>query len=79
MFVFYDRLEYFTAILCNFWSIGIGCGHLVYFLKFWYVWTKTNLATPLMVAMLVFAGELFGLSELDDCNRPPHYCDASLT
>jgi hypothetical protein len=33
------------AIYHNLWQYGIACGHLVYFVPFWYVWTKKNLAT----------------------------------
>jgi hypothetical protein len=29
--IFYDRLEYFTAVWYNVWPFGIVCGHLVYF------------------------------------------------
>jgi hypothetical protein len=29
--IFYDHLEYFTAILYNLWPFGIVCGRLVYF------------------------------------------------
>jgi hypothetical protein len=36
--VFYDHLEYFTAIWYSLWSFGI-------LFTFWYVWTKKNLAT----------------------------------
>jgi hypothetical protein len=43
--IFYDHLEYITAIWYNLRPFGIVCGHLVYFLKFWYVWTQKNLAT----------------------------------
>jgi hypothetical protein len=32
--LFYDHLEYFTAIWYNLWPLGIVCGHLVYFLRF---------------------------------------------
>jgi hypothetical protein len=32
--IFYDYLDYFTAIWYNFWPFGIVCGHLVYFLRF---------------------------------------------
>jgi hypothetical protein len=32
--IFYDHLEYFTAIWYNLWLFGIVCGHLVYFLRF---------------------------------------------
>jgi hypothetical protein len=47
--IFYDHLEYFTAIWCNLWLFGIVCGHLVCF-PFWYVWTKINLATLSSIA-----------------------------
>jgi hypothetical protein len=43
--IFYDHLEYFTAIWYNLWPIGVVCGHLVYFSPIWNVWTKKNLAT----------------------------------
>jgi hypothetical protein len=43
--IFYDHLEYFTAIWYNLLPFGIVCGHLVF--TFWYVWTKKNLATLL--------------------------------
>jgi hypothetical protein len=39
--IFYDRLEYLTAIWYNLWPFDIVCGHLVYFSR----WTKKNLAT----------------------------------
>jgi hypothetical protein len=42
--IFYDHLEYFTAIWYK-WPFGIVCGHLVYFFTFWYVWNKKNLTT----------------------------------
>jgi hypothetical protein len=29
--IFYDRLEYFTAIWYNLWPFGIAYNHLVYF------------------------------------------------
>jgi hypothetical protein len=32
--LFYDHLEYFTAIWYNLWPFGIVCGHLVYFSHF---------------------------------------------
>jgi hypothetical protein len=44
--IFYDQLEYFTAIWYSLWPFGIVCRHLVFF-PFWYVWTKKNLATLL--------------------------------
>jgi hypothetical protein len=44
MFVF---LKYFLAIWYNLRPFGLVCGHLVYFIPSWYVWTKKNLATLL--------------------------------
>jgi hypothetical protein len=32
--MFYDHLEYFTAIWYNLWPFGKVCGHLVYFFQF---------------------------------------------
>jgi hypothetical protein len=32
--IFYDRLEYFTAIWYNVWPFCIVCGHLLYFPHF---------------------------------------------
>jgi hypothetical protein len=32
--IYYDHLEYFTAIGYNLWPLGINCGHLVYFSHF---------------------------------------------
>jgi hypothetical protein len=32
--IFYDHLEYFTAIWYNLWLFGIVCGHVVYFSHF---------------------------------------------
>jgi hypothetical protein len=32
--IFYDHLEYFTAIWYNFWPFDIVWGHLVYFYRF---------------------------------------------
>jgi hypothetical protein len=32
--IFYDHLEYFTAIWYNVWPFGIVCGNLVYFSRF---------------------------------------------
>jgi hypothetical protein len=32
--IFYDHLEYFTAIWYYLWPFGIVCGHLVYFSRF---------------------------------------------
>jgi hypothetical protein len=32
--IFYDYLEYFTAIWYILWPFGIVCGHLVYFSRF---------------------------------------------
>jgi hypothetical protein len=29
--IFYDHLEYFTAIWYNLWTFVIVCGHLVFF------------------------------------------------
>jgi hypothetical protein len=48
--IFYDHLEYFTAILYNLWPFGIVCGHLVYFSRFgmfgqrqiWQPWSATD-------------------------------------
>jgi hypothetical protein len=42
--IFYDHLEYFAVIWYILWEFGMVCGHLVYFLPFWYFWTKKNLA-----------------------------------
>jgi hypothetical protein len=50
--IFYDHLEYFTAIWYNLWLFGVSCGHLVYFFPFWYVLTGKNLATLLRVMIL---------------------------
>jgi hypothetical protein len=32
--IYYDHLEYFTAILYNLWPFVINCGHLVYYFHF---------------------------------------------
>jgi hypothetical protein len=32
--IFYDHLEYFTAIWYHLWLLGIVCGQLVYFSHF---------------------------------------------
>jgi hypothetical protein len=32
--IFYDHLEYFTAVWNKLWPFGTVCGHLVYFLRF---------------------------------------------
>jgi hypothetical protein len=32
--IFYNHLEYFTAIWYNLWPFGIVCGRLVYFYHF---------------------------------------------
>jgi hypothetical protein len=32
--IFYDHLEYFTAIWYYTWQFGIACGHVVYFSHF---------------------------------------------
>jgi hypothetical protein len=32
--IFYDHMEYFTAICYNVWPFGIVCCHLVYFSQF---------------------------------------------
>jgi hypothetical protein len=48
--IFYDHLEYFTAIWYNLWPFGIVCGHLVYFssfgmfrpIKFWQPWLEVE-------------------------------------
>jgi hypothetical protein len=45
--IFYDHLEYVMAICYNLWRFDLVCHHLVYFLPFWYIWTKKNLATLL--------------------------------
>jgi hypothetical protein len=43
---FYDQLDYFTALWYILWPFGIICVRLVYLVfRFWYVWTKKNLAT----------------------------------
>jgi hypothetical protein len=47
--IFFDRLEYFTAIWYNLWPFGIACGHLLYFSKFgtfgsrkiWQPWSRS--------------------------------------
>jgi hypothetical protein len=46
--IFYDHLEYFTAIWYILWPFGIVCGHLVYFIPFWYVKSNKNLATLIL-------------------------------
>jgi hypothetical protein len=43
--IFYVHLVCFTAIGNILWSLGIFCGHLVYFSPFWYVVRNLNLAT----------------------------------
>jgi hypothetical protein len=44
--IFYDHLEYFTALWYNLWPFGIGSlWSFSIFFPFWYVWTKKNLAT----------------------------------
>jgi hypothetical protein len=43
--IFYDQLEYLTAIWYNLRQFGIVCGYLIYFFLFWNVVTKRNLAT----------------------------------
>jgi hypothetical protein len=48
--MFYDHLEYFTAIWYNLWTFGIICGHLVYISRFgmfgprkiWQPWLRGN-------------------------------------
>jgi hypothetical protein len=47
--IFYDLLEYFTAIWYNLQPFGIDCGHLVYFFRFGTFGQNTNLATLLTV------------------------------
>jgi hypothetical protein len=37
--IFYDHLEYFTAIWSNIWPFGIVRGH---FYLFWYVWSRSR-------------------------------------
>jgi hypothetical protein len=43
--IFYDLMEYFTAICYNLWQFGIVGGHLIYFFPIWYAWSKQNMAT----------------------------------
>jgi hypothetical protein len=51
--MFYDHLEYFMDVWYILWAFGIFHGHLVkfvviwYIFQFWYVWSKTNLASLL--------------------------------
>jgi hypothetical protein len=42
--IFYDHLEYFTAIWYNLWPFGKVCRHLVYFFQFGMFGPKKNLA-----------------------------------
>jgi hypothetical protein len=35
----------FNGHFVSFMAVGIVCGHLAYFSRFLYVWTKKNLAT----------------------------------
>jgi hypothetical protein len=56
--IFYDHLEYFTAMWYNLGPFGIVCGNLVYF----YVWTKKNLAT------LAYFGSFDSVGK--SCNYP---------
>jgi ABC-type spermidine/putrescine transport system permease subunit II len=51
--IFFDLLEYFTAIGYNLQPFGIVCGNLVYFSPFWYVWTKKNLEALLVAQIMV--------------------------
>jgi hypothetical protein len=47
--IFYNHLEYFTAIWYNLWPFGIGSlWSFGTFFPFWYVWTKKHLATLLI-------------------------------
>jgi hypothetical protein len=39
--IFYDNLEYFTAIWYNSWPFGIVCGHFEYFPQFRMIRQKT--------------------------------------
>jgi hypothetical protein len=43
--IFYEYLEYFTAIRYNLLTFGIVCCHFGIFITFWYVSSKKNLAT----------------------------------
>jgi hypothetical protein len=43
--IFYDHLEYFTAIWYNLRQFGIVCGHLVYFSQFGVFGPRKNLTT----------------------------------
>jgi hypothetical protein len=45
--IFYNHLEYFMSIKYNLRPFGIVCGHLLYFLPIWNVWTKKNLESML--------------------------------
>jgi hypothetical protein len=58
--IFYDHLEYFTAIWYHLQPFGIVCGHLVYFFPFWYVWTKKNLATLIFKVIVSLCYQLNG-------------------
>jgi hypothetical protein len=57
--IFYDHLEYFTAILYNLWPFGTVSGHLVYFSNFcmfgprkiWQPWTEGS-ENPLLNVQL---------------------------
>jgi hypothetical protein len=43
--IFYDHLQYFTAIWCILWPFGIVCCNLVNFSLFGSAWINQNLAT----------------------------------
>jgi hypothetical protein len=40
--IFYDHLEYFTALWCMLWPFGTVCGHLVHFSCFGMCGTKKS-------------------------------------
>jgi hypothetical protein len=46
--IYYDHLEYFTAIWYNLWPFVINCGHLVYFFHFGMFGPRKNLATLIL-------------------------------
>jgi hypothetical protein len=60
--MFYDHLEYFTAIWYNLWPFGIVCGNLVYFSHFgmfgprkiWQPWSKLQCACIFFTSDITF-------------------------
>jgi hypothetical protein len=49
--IFYDHLEYFTAVGYNLWPFWYSLWSFSIFFPIWYVWTKKKFGNPARVAV----------------------------